>query len=1081
MKKQRYYALPMSIGMFFIQSLTYGQQANDYINPVQIKSPQTNAFTKYGNVSTNLYNGAIDLKIPIFAIPTYNGENIDVSLSYDSSGFLPHKKSDIAGMNWSLLAGGRITRTVNRIPDEYIGFPTSIGGNPFDTGMNLHGFLTGVRRNPNNNATIYNLNSGAGGVSGLDWRLGPSQDGYEGEPDLFNFSVLGLSGKFMIGNDGKVLVESADPNIKVDISGLTSYAYLGPTNCKPPEATIIITDGKGTKYYFGGDFSKYELAYNYGSPTPGLDAEFNGYAYINSFSISKVEFSDGSIAEFNYVGDTLSDNFCDLHTGLTTLRNNPHVLNFESYAQDGARIDQWRNCPGGGCASSLSSSATAIDTYTLTKRSYLESIKYKNATIKFTYKDIGYPIKHAREELDPLYFNEYVLDHIQVYNNTLLSDYRFWYDNLGGTNKRPFLSKVSEEKSGKIYSMEYYKTDNLPSYMTKGLDHWGYWNSRDNNVSLAPFDTYNDVTGDYTLNNTFRDTDPDKYNTALLSKINYPTKGYTVFEYEPQYYGKRIERNSASSFLPVLTNNNGTAGGARIKKQYDYSENGGIINEKEYKYTSTLEGNTSSGILMNWPRYFYYIQNKSNDNTYNSQLMLKSSSNVQQNSMDSYNIGYQKVYEITKGKGMTEYNFTNYEDFPDTLQPDTNNIRNYFYDNGQGGGYPSYPENLYKNLKNLYGTDKSILRGKVKSEKIYKEGNLLEPIKTVENEYTDNIKVDNSLNSNDENNYVAINHLSGYWVQGYKKYFNSSFLKKTTVTENVNGKILKSILENSYLNSYDHNLSGTTNTYPDGSTSGIRYIYANDLNNFYNRFKPSGYEFVPELASSNMVGIPLVRKNYLNGKFTNSHQTLYNNKLPSQELRYDYIDAENSYQDVEYLPNPSDPSRPILLYYNASYPDLTKAKTELTYDLYDNKANILQYSEKAIKPTVILWGYNQTQPIAKIEGITYAELANKLGFSNTNTGYLSLGVVSASDTDAAQGTAISEQALITALDALRSNPILTGYQITTYSYDPLIGVTSITPPSGIREIYKYDSANRLESVKDVNGNLLKEYQYRYKN
>ncbi|MNY54568.1 hypothetical protein D3C86_1904580 [compost metagenome] len=53
-------------------------------------------------------------------------------------------------------------------------------------------------------------------------------------------------------------------------------------------------------------------------------------------------------------------------------------------------------------------------------------------------------------------------------------------------------------------------------------------------------------------------------------------------------------------------------------------------------------------------------------------------------------------------------------------------------------------------------------------------------------------------------------------------------------------------------------------------------------------------------------------------------------------------------------------------------------------------------------------------------------------------------------------------------------------QVTTYTYDPLIGVRSITPSSGIREIYKYDSANRLENIRDINGKLLKEFKYNYK-
>lgn len=85
---------------------------------VTIKSPQSYAFEKYGNVPVNMYTGSIDLKIPITSLNA--GEmNIPVVLSYDSSGFIPHKKSDIAGMNWTLITGGRITRKLNGRPDEY--------------------------------------------------------------------------------------------------------------------------------------------------------------------------------------------------------------------------------------------------------------------------------------------------------------------------------------------------------------------------------------------------------------------------------------------------------------------------------------------------------------------------------------------------------------------------------------------------------------------------------------------------------------------------------------------------------------------------------------------------------------------------------------------------------------------------------------------------------------------------------------------------------------------------------------------------------------------------------------------------
>ena len=173
---------------FLMAVLDYAQLT---MQQLQIKSPETYAFEKYGNVPVNLYSGMIDMRIPLYNL-NIDGENsINVLLSYDSSGFLPHKKSDLGGMGWSLIAGGRISRSVNRMPDEYMGNPTSSGSNPFDTGADLNGFLTGVRLNPYSNVQVYNLNSGAGGINGADWRLGTAANGYEGEPDSFNFSVLG--------------------------------------------------------------------------------------------------------------------------------------------------------------------------------------------------------------------------------------------------------------------------------------------------------------------------------------------------------------------------------------------------------------------------------------------------------------------------------------------------------------------------------------------------------------------------------------------------------------------------------------------------------------------------------------------------------------------------------------------------------------------------------------------------------------------------------------------------------------------------------------------------------------------------
>ncbi|WP_374670182.1 RHS repeat domain-containing protein [Flavobacterium sp. NRK F7] len=53
--------------------------------------------------------------------------------------------------------------------------------------------------------------------------------------------------------------------------------------------------------------------------------------------------------------------------------------------------------------------------------------------------------------------------------------------------------------------------------------------------------------------------------------------------------------------------------------------------------------------------------------------------------------------------------------------------------------------------------------------------------------------------------------------------------------------------------------------------------------------------------------------------------------------------------------------------------------------------------------------------------------------------------------------------------------------VTTYTYKPSVGVSTITDPKGNRISYHYDGFNRLEFVKDKDGNILSENKYHYKN
>lgn len=144
------------------------------------------------------------------------------------------------------------------------------------------------------------------------------------------------------------------------------------------------------------------------------------------------------------------------------------------------------------------------------------------------------------------------------------------------------------------------------------------------------------------------------------------------------------------------------------------------------------------------------------------------------------------------------------------------------------------------------------------------------------------------------------------------------------------------------------------------------------------------------------------------------------------------------------------------------------AQKTATIDLYDERGNAVQYTTADGDVATTIYGYNKSLPIATIEGATYAQVSA-----------LAQAIVNASDADAADPS--QESQLLTMLDAFRNNSQLKDFQITTYTYDPLIGATTITPPNGIREIYKYDIQNRLEKVVDMKGRILKEYKYNYKN
>jgi YD repeat-containing protein len=63
------------------------------------------------------------------------------------------------------------------------------------------------------------------------------------------------------------------------------------------------------------------------------------------------------------------------------------------------------------------------------------------------------------------------------------------------------------------------------------------------------------------------------------------------------------------------------------------------------------------------------------------------------------------------------------------------------------------------------------------------------------------------------------------------------------------------------------------------------------------------------------------------------------------------------------------------------------------------------------------------------------------------------------------------------LDELRIHPV--SAQMTTYTYNPLIGTTTVTDKNGLIMYYQYDDMGRVKAIKDPNQDIMKAYEYNY--
>jgi YD repeat-containing protein len=335
-------------------------------------------------------------------------------------------------------------------------------------------------------------------------------------------------------------------------------------------------------------------------------------------------------------------------------------------------------------------------------------------------------------------------------------------------------------------------------------------------------------------------------------------------------------------------------------------------------------------------------------------------------------------------------------------------------------------------------------------------------------------------------------------------YDNLQHLQPTSiVTSNSRGEIVTSF--NKY--PLDYTISGTAT---DSTALGVQNLVAKNM------VTPIIEKYVKKTNPDGS-----------NARVTNAVFTSYKTTQPLPRI----LQATNS---IAPIPNFSTAS----ITASAATID-TRYKQYVIFDSYDSFGNILQQHKLNGAYSSYIWDYNSTLPIAEAINATPANIAYtsfefdgtgnweigspsrqnttaaKTGkvFYNLNNGAISKGGLTAATTYVVSYWSNSKTALtipgtmsgypvngVTAkgwtyhehrvtglttvilsgadnIDEVRLHPV--NAQMTTYTYDPLVGLTSSTDANNLTTYYEYDGLPRLLNVKDQNGNILKNYSYNF--
>ena len=932
---------------------SYGQEKYGHV------TPQTAEFMSYGDIPVSLFAGRMNIEIPLYRIKDRDFD-IPISLLYTSDGFKPEKRSDLVGLDWTLIAGGCISREIYGAPDDFRATSTS----------EEEGFMRVIKNTKfQDRDKIWNMDTSVVVRDTIyGYYLKPVNGYYQDyQPDLFMFNFNGHTGQFMINNKGKG--QANCPGYKVDISGLSEQVTVPGWDPGNPASTIRITTPDGYLYEFGGNLNalEYSVSYRENDRQPENPT-------ILAWHLSKITSPNGRSVAFTYVPTTY-----DIYSPV------------------------WQASRG-----KRETSSVVPIRVSATKKAILESVKVDSVKVEFKKSvetTMGSSLNDKFFQTQSVFnYATYQLDSVIVkYKNQTQYSNVLRYENR---DKRRFLTSVIQADSGK-YSFQYkhpssysYPTNMEPIPRTADIgterDIYGYWKDNDANSSYG-----------------------------LMEKITYPTGGYSTFTYERHQYRQAAELKLFDlTKLLVTSSNQSKLYGARIKTITSYSSASSAMEmKKEYIYADAVNGTVSSGILYQSPPYYI--------NTSGNKVYVNGNWNKNYNIEESP-IGYSTVIEKHQDGSYLSYKFTDYSSNPDDTG---NNIKIDLKRKNISSTDSLYIYMGFFSINRV--SSNSAKRGLLIEKLVFDSGGVQ---KSQEQNLYKNVSSGRPITPEEMDLICDCNNPSQpdtSYIVSFRGFVGSGASRKICLkthpqvlqrikTDNV-------VSEEWYRYNYYDQLRSKSIIINPTDTLRTNYIYPTECSDWY----------CSKLTIQHRLS-PVIQQNTYRTSSNASPKEI-------EQIRTDYVYVSQS--DTLLVPNSVQSTRS----------GSNSWRTDISYNCYDKKGNVLQQTTVDGVPVTFLWGYNYQYPIAEIKGATYADVTGKITEATLKT-------IAAKDEPTSSDS--------TTINNLRTQ--LPNAMVTTYTYKPLVGVTTMTDPRGVVTKYEYDSFGRLNKVTQAD-RLIEKYDYRYKN